>query len=118
MKIVSINDKSSSEHNQTWKGKEIKLKIRPAFKGYCLVYEHETEFQPFGEHGPTLPRTWELCGVVVKYRWYHRLFGLTEEDRIDSGVKKLKKRWAYMMVNTKKFDNILNRYGVECDSVL
>lgn len=120
MKVISIKDKlATGKHNQMWKGKEIKLNIRSAIKGgYCLTYEYEGEFQPFGEHGPRLPRTWEFCGVVVNYRWYHRLFRITEEDRVDYGMKLLKKQWARMIKDTKKFDNILNKYGVECDSVL
>jgi len=118
MKIVNIEKNlKTGEHDQLWKGKPVKLNIQPKIDGFTLLYEIECDEQPFGDMGPTIQHRHSLCGVGVKFKWWHKMLGITEEQRIETGIKKLKKRWAYMVSHTKKFDDIREKYGISNEDI-
>jgi len=115
MKIVPLeNILNKGEHDKVWKGKIVRLDIRPAKNnGFILVYEMECDIQPLGDMGPTVQHNHAICGVMVKSRWWHKIFGITDKRRIATGMKKLQKRWEEMVAHTKQFDDIRESYGIQ-----
>jgi len=106
MKVVSIDKNlKSGEHDQVWKGKPAKLNIHPTKYGYALTYEIECEHESFIHYH-------SICAVAVKLKWWHPILGLTEENRVAAGIRRLKRRWKYMSKHTKKFDQIREHYGI------
>ena len=116
MKVVDLKKNlKTGEHDKVWKGKPVKLDIQPTDNGFILLYGIEHEVYPYGEDGPALSCSHSICAVKVSHNWFHKLLGITEEQRIETGMKKLKKRWQYMVTHTKKFEDIRESYGIKDD---
>jgi len=111
MEIVSINkDKQKSEHDQMWKGKVVQLDIVSYKDGFMAAYIMDCTVEPVP--GVQIPHKHCLAKHFVKERWWHKLFGINDEQRCARAVDGLKVKWEIMKDNTTKVDRILERYGV------
>jgi len=112
MEVVNIN-KDKTEHGQMWKGDPVHLDFHRYKKGYMFMYYINCSIQPFGEAGPNVPHTHVLCNLKLEYRWWHKLWCITEEKRIATGVALLKSKWEKLMVELNQFDSLKESYGIE-----
>jgi len=113
MKIVKFrNDLKCGKYDKTWKGQIAKLDICAEEDGFFLCYSMMVEISPLGDSGPIVLHRHPICVIRIKFKWWHRIFGITEKQRIATGMKRLEKRWKYVEVNTKKFNDIKESYGI------
>jgi len=117
MELIELHkDKKTSEHDQVWKDQIFKLVIEPARRsGFVIAYVTETTIAPFGESGPSWKSEHPVCFVQVSFRWWHRLFGISQEQRIEHGIQRLKRKFSKIMSFNKNMDLIRNRFGCDDD---
>lgn len=111
MELVDINKgKKKSEHDQVWKGQPLHLDLMFYSDGVVAIYYQPVEFEPIPGH--VIKQRHKLESAFVNFRWWHKIFGITQENCVDKAIRKLKAEWEETKQHNLRVEAFRERCGI------